>query len=290
MARRTTFDKRKLRGTLQRELSVEAARLMPELSRDIAQSILPLAATLTTEKAQELYTDASRASSIQQSARTLDTGSTQGPSIGGSVSIDADSKELRTLADALDNVGESFDAVVVKGGALDDMLKSTTAGISHFIGASDSDAAKKAFGALLKDLGTQAISGVQAMLLAAEAQSAVKGVLSFGTSLAVDAPLIAAAYVALEGAKAYINSLDTGGVVVGDQMIMAHDRETVIPYEKAPAFFAEAVNRGAGARDTFRSVYRPTEPTSTAASVRVSFGDMRGAIRQAEIRQARRSA
>jgi hypothetical protein len=289
MARLNRNTSRRFSDQLDRALNAEALRLMPELSASIAETLLPLALDTTVHAAESALRETESPSPARESKSESSRKSGRSD-IKRNIALDVDTQELIAAATAVESLELAFDAVIIKGGQLDNMLQTTATGLGELMVASDAESAKESFGSLLKDIGNQAISGVQAMLLAAEAQSAVKGVLSFGATLITDAPLIAAAYVALEAAKSYVNSLDSGGVVLGDQLIMAHDRETVIPFDRAPAFFAEAVNQGAASRDSSRSVYRPEATSSTAARVRVSFGDMRSALRRNEIRQSRRTA
>lgn len=124
---------------------------------------------------------------------------------------------------------------------------------------------------LLKSILNATIDAVEAEILAAEAFSAAKGIFTGGISLITDAPLLLLALTAAEGARALVNSLDTGGVLKQDQLIMAHKDETVIPFDKAPAFFAEAVNKGAGSGGRGRQPYRPSRPTRTKGSVDVKL-------------------
>jgi TP901 family phage tail tape measure protein len=110
----------------------------------------------------------------------------------------------------------------------------------------DPQKAAESWKALGKSVLNSVIGTVQGLILASDTAAIAKGITTFGWSLIADLPALAAAYVGLEGLKGYVNSLDVGGVLKKDQMILAHKNETVIPFEKAPAFFAEAVNQGAG--------------------------------------------
>lgn len=63
----------------------------------------------------------------------------------------------------------------------------------------------------LKSVVTSIITAVQASILAAQGFSAASAVFSFGLSLLKDAPLIAAALIALEAAKGFISGFRGGG-------------------------------------------------------------------------------
>lgn len=187
---------------------------------------------------------------------------------------------------AIKQLDKDLSAAEARSQQFGEIAVQTFGGIGAALGAGADDAGE-AWKNLLKSVGTSFISMVQGMLLASEAASAAKAVTSFGITLITDAPLIAGAYLALEGAKAYINSLDTGGVLKTDQLIMAHKDETVIPFREAPKFFAEAVNQGAGApKATYRQPFKPQPRTTTRGAVRVYYDSFRSVQRADTLNQS----
>lgn len=72
-----------------------------------------------------------------------------------------------------------------------------------------------AFKQFLKSIVNTFITSIQAMILASKAAAGAKAIGSFGLSLIKDAPLLAAAWVALEAAKGIIQGLNKGGAVQG---------------------------------------------------------------------------
>ncbi len=72
-----------------------------------------------------------------------------------------------------------------------------------------------AFRQFMKSIVTTFLTSVQAMILGSKAAAAAKSIGTFGLSLITDAPLLAAAWVALEAAKGFIQGLNKGGMVQG---------------------------------------------------------------------------
>jgi len=72
---------------------------------------------------------------------------------------------------------------------------------------------QSAFVQFVKSIATAFISSVQAMILASNAALFAKGITTFGISLISDAPLLAAAWVALEAAKGFIGGFADGGII-----------------------------------------------------------------------------
>jgi len=141
----------------------------------------------------------------------------------------------------------------------------------------------------LKQVGSLAITFAEGMIMVSEGVSLAQAIMSGGLTLLKDAPLLALAGIALEGARAYINSLDAGGVLRSDQMIMAHADETIIPFDKAPEFFAEAVNAGAGGqRVSYRPPYTPPTTTRTQGRVTIDYADAGRGQRNLQLRESRR--
>ena len=56
-----------------------------------------------------------------------------------------------------------------------------------------------------------------------------------------DAPAVVAGFAALEIARGLINSLDVGGFLTQDQLILAHKNEAVLPIDKVPGIIREAI-------------------------------------------------
>lgn len=95
---------------------------------------------------------------------------------------------------------------------------------------------------LLKQIAEAAIGIAQTLILAADAALVAKGISTWGVSLIQDAPLIAAAYGALEILKGYVSTLEFASgtpQVPRDQIAKIHKDEMIIP-----ATFAEAIRSG----------------------------------------------
>jgi len=261
----------------------EAERIAPIYARSLSETLIPLALNSTIASCENVLQQKTLADARPltaksfQAALELSTKSAGIDSTNMSTNVHLQTESIDETRTKVLQLSAAFRMVERQGSHFSDMLTSTATGIGALFTSSNSSEANNALATLLKDIGSQAIAGIQGLLLAAEAQAAVKGVLTFGAALLEDAPLLAAAYLALEGAKGYINSLDTGGVVIGDQLIQAHDRETVIPFDKAPSFFAEAVNRGA-AVNTVRDIYRPERTATTTSYIRIGFSELRNAL------------
>lgn len=94
--------------------------------------------------------------------------------------------------------------------ALNDSLVSLTSSFREFfsgLASGDLDA----FKSFLKSIANTFLTFVQALVLGADAAMLAKGITTFGLSLLKDAPLKAAALIALEGAKGIVDGLYTGG-------------------------------------------------------------------------------
>ena len=72
------------------------------------------------------------------------------------------------------------------------------------------------FKSFMKNIVSTFLSSVQAMILGANAALIAKGITTFGISLIADAPMLAAAWVALEAAKGFVGGFATGGYVSGN--------------------------------------------------------------------------
>lgn len=189
------------------------------------------------------------------------------------------------LDDLLSKMGELGNAGEFFGQAFGDSM---SAGLA-LIGESG-EAAGEGMKQLMKTVANAAITGAEALLFAGEAAAFAKAVGSFGITLIADQPLIAAGFFALETGRAIINSLAVGGVVKQDQLIMAHAKETVIPFREAPAFFAEAVNQGAGtgARSSQRKKYQePERVIATGQSVVMRDSTFRSLQNRADLQATR---
>ena len=71
------------------------------------------------------------------------------------------------------------------------------------------------FKTFMKNIVTTFLTSIQAMVLGAAAAMSAKAITSFGISLFADAPLLAAAWVALEAAKGFVGGFATGGLIGG---------------------------------------------------------------------------
>ncbi|MAT39247.1 MAG: hypothetical protein CL946_06560 [Ectothiorhodospiraceae bacterium] len=198
--------------------------------------------------------------------------------------------KLNRSAAGIRNVGEALEATSLTADAFANALLDSGDALGAFFGAGDVQGQQEALKSLLKSVANDFITAAQAEIAAGTALSLVKGIFTGGVSLAADTALLASAVVALEAAKGYIASLDSGGVVMGDQLIMAHDRETVIPFDKAPAFFAEAVNRGAGRGANTRTPYRPDRPQRTTGRVNIHVSNFNRAQDSLALRESKRVA
>jgi len=93
---------------------------------------------------------------------------------------------------------------------------------------------------VLKQMGNMFITFVEGAILAGSAFASVSAILTAGISAIKDAPLLAAAIIALEAGRGYINSLAVGTTnVPHDQLAMVHRGESVIPRT-----FNEGIQRG----------------------------------------------
>lgn len=99
-------------------------------------------------------------------------------------------------------------------------MNQNTSSVMEAIGSSIKDGFQAAFSGsedagrtFLKTLLNRVIDTVEGMIMAAEAASVAKGVLSFGLTLISDLPKIAAAFAFLEGARAILGGFHQGGTV-----------------------------------------------------------------------------
>lgn len=84
------------------------------------------------------------------------------------------------------------------------------------------------------------ITSVEGMVLAAGAAAAAKGVLSWGFSSLSDIPLMAAAMIGLEAARAMVNSFEVGALnIPQNQLALVHQGEMIVPRT-----FAESIRAG----------------------------------------------
>lgn len=101
---------------------------------------------------------------------------------------------------------------IIALGAIDGVVNGLTSSFgglfAAFVPPQGADTPLKNF---LKSVVNSIISAVQASILAATGFSAAQSVLTFGISLLKDAPLLAAALVALEAAKGFVNGFKLGG-------------------------------------------------------------------------------
>lgn len=168
-------------------------------------------------------------------------------------------------------------------------ITASFAGLGSMI-AGNGEAAIDAWKGTLKNMLNLAIDVVEKKFLIGKAASIVDAIIN-PASAAVNIPLLLAGTAALEAARGAINSLDVGGVIKSDQLIMAHQDETIIPFDKAPAFFASAVNQGAGQKSgATREVYRPAWPQKSSAKVQLSTTSFGSGMDSLEFTQSRSAA
>jgi hypothetical protein len=115
---------------------------------------------------------------------------------------------------------------------LESLQSSVTEATQAFFGAltTEGGTAGSALKALLKNLLNQLLTYVETKIILAKVSAAADAVLSGGLTLLKDAPLLAIAIAALEGARAYVNSFHTGGAVTGkdEQIALLQSGEHVM--------------------------------------------------------------
>ncbi len=122
------------------------------------------------------------------------------------------SKEISSSAHALMAIANPKNVALLK------MLDSTVQGVGESIGGFFTGLAQgnpDAFKQFLKSIVNTFLTSIQAMILGAKAASGAKAIGSFGLTLITDAPLLAAAWLALEAAKGIVQGLNKGGTVQG---------------------------------------------------------------------------
>lgn len=159
---------------------------------------------------------------------------------------------MEQLPDAIEGVGDSLTEVEEKTISLTDRIANffnvfndgagAAAGAAGFLGQSIVGAFEggDALKATLKQLGNTIIAFVEAEYLLATAAQFVKAIFTSGISLTSDMIWSAAALVALETGRAYMNSLAVGTAnVPNDQIAQIHQGEMIVPRT-----FSEGIRRG----------------------------------------------
>lgn len=112
----------------------------------------------------------------------------------------------------------------------DIIINNVTNSLGNFFGVLASGGnSEEGFKTMLKSIANTFITFVQSLILAAAAAMSGKAIATFGFSLFIDLPLLAAAWATLEVAKGYISGLATGG--------QAHEGQPYIVGEQGKELF-----------------------------------------------------